>query len=108
MKRLCYIIAPFLTVIFVLCFFGAQGMAKEKVYQMKGQITAIDTAYSTVVIEVPLEGKMFTVGGPLCPQAILQKRGQSATLEDFMLGDEVVVKWKATEEGHIIEMMKSN
>jgi|GEM_PF-5806225 len=35
MKRLCYIIAPFLTVIFVLCFSGAQGMAKEKVYQMK-------------------------------------------------------------------------
>lgn len=35
MKKLCYIIAPFLTVIFVLCFSGTQGMAKEKGYQMK-------------------------------------------------------------------------
>lgn len=35
MKKPCCIIPPFLTVIFVLCFSGTQGMAKVKVYQMK-------------------------------------------------------------------------
>ncbi|MCK4391182.1 MAG: hypothetical protein KAV83_13200 [Desulfobacterales bacterium] len=107
MKKSACIIAVFLTVIFTLCLFGTQGLASEKIYQMKGEITAIEPAYNTVVIEVPMGEKMFTVGGPLSSEAILKKGEQYVGLTDFVVGDQVTVKWKATDTGHIIIFLKA-
>ena len=61
MKRSPYFITLVLAVIFSLSFSGAQCWAGEKKYRMTGDITAIDLSHNTVVIEVPLAGKMFTV-----------------------------------------------
>ena len=65
------------------------------------------TAYNTVVIEVPVQGRLFTVAGPLSSEAILRKSGRPATLTDFVIGDQVTVKWRATDKGHIIEMLEA-
>ena len=86
--------------LFLLC---ASTIAAEKRYVMKGEIRAIELDYNTVVIEVPLGKKMFTVGGPLSSNAVLKKRGRLAKLADFLVGEVVTVRWKATEKGHIIE-----
>jgi hypothetical protein len=74
---------------------------------MVGDITALDLAYNTVVIEVPLEGRLFTVGGPLSHDAILRKGILSVDLVDFMVGDRVTVEWKASEEGHLVFMLQA-
>jgi len=107
MKRSPYFTTLILAVIFSLYFSGAQSWAGGKKYKMTGDITAIDLTHNTVVIEVPLAGKMFTVGGPLSSKAILKKGGQSVGLADFQVGDRVIVIWEATEQGHLILSLKA-
>jgi len=81
----------------------AESSVWGKTYQMRGKITVIEPAHSTAVIEVPLEKGMFTVAGPLSEYAVLRNRGASAALTDFVSGDEVIVRWRATGQGHIID-----
>ncbi len=112
MKRNSFL---FLTLIFCLtsilaagaCLVGNAKAADAKVYKMVGKITAIDLDYNTVVIEVPLGKKeTFTVGGPLAKDAIIEKKGvKNPSLKDFKVGDEVVVKWEPTPNGHLIKML---
>ncbi|UCE55789.1 MAG: hypothetical protein JSV31_10150 [Desulfobacterales bacterium] len=94
-----------LWVAFIFCISPASG--SEKIYLMSGTIKAIDQAHNTVVIECPLAGKRFTVGGPMSAGAVLKKGSRSASLSDFSEGERVDVKWRSTEKGHVIEMMKS-
>jgi hypothetical protein len=86
------------------CLFAAPA---GKIYVASGDIKAIELKFNTVVIEAPMGKHMFTVGGPLAPDAILTKGGKKAALEDFSPGDRVSVKWKTTERGHLILKMKS-
>jgi hypothetical protein len=105
MKRLTGIIV--LAIIFSLSFCGAQCWSAEKIYQMAGDISAIDLEYNTVVVEVPLKGKMLTVGGQLSSEAVLKKGGHLVNLSEFNTGDRVMVKWKLTEEGHTILLLNA-
>ena len=105
MKRSSYIIV--LATIFSLSLFGAQSWASERIYQMVGDITAIDLEYNTVVVEVPLAATSFTIGGPLSSEAVLERAGQSVALADFQEGDRVTVKWEATGEGHVILLLRA-
>ncbi len=107
MKRSPYFTTLLLAVIFSFSFSGAQSWAGEKKYRMTGDITAIDLTHNTVVIEVPLAGKTFTVGGALSSEAILKRGGQSVGLADFQVGDRVIVIWEATEQGHLILSLKA-
>lgn len=102
MKRSAYIITFVLAVIFSLSSYGAHCWAGERIYEMPGDITAIDLGFNTVVVEVPIAGKSFTVGGPLSPDASLKRGGRTIRLSDFRVGDRVIIKWNATEKGHII------
>jgi hypothetical protein len=96
-KRVC------IALVMVLGLLGSASIswAAEERYKMTGYITAIDCAYNTVVIEVPMVGKT-TVGGPLASGAVLESRGHSVGLGDFQVGDQVVVTWKHTDKGHLI------
>ena len=94
-------------VIVFLTSSATQTWAGKEVVKMVGEITAIDLAHRTVVVEV-LVGKavvgeqLFTVGGPLSPDAELKRGGRPAELEDFKVGDRVTVLWKTIETGHLI------
>ena len=77
-------------------------MGAGKTYVMSGKVTAVDTAYNTIVIDVPMGKEIFTVAGPLSPKAVLRKGGKLAHLSSFMVGESVKVKWQATDEGHLI------
>jgi hypothetical protein len=74
-------------------------------YLMTGKISAIDLAYDTVVIEVPMVSKTFTVGGPLALDARVIKDDQTAGLDDFKVGEQVTVKWHSTPQGHVIDRL---
>ncbi len=77
-------------------------------YTMVGKISAIDSEYNTVVIDVPLSnGQVFTIGGPLAQNAVLKKGDKPASLKDFNVGEKVWVKWRSYENGHIIEVIKA-
>ena len=107
MRRSGYFITLVLAVILSLCFSGTQSLADEKIYQMSGEISAIDLDLNTVVIEVPLGERLFTIGGPLSYDAVLKRGGQSVGLGDFRRGDQVTVKWEATARGHLIRSLKA-
>jgi hypothetical protein len=89
-------------VVAVSLSFATQSVAGEELYKMTGYITAIDLEYRTVVIEVPMVGKTFTVGGPLASGAVLKKDGVLVGLGELQAGDQVVVTWKPTPDGHLI------
>jgi hypothetical protein len=93
------------TILLATFLFVFQAMAGEKVYLMTGKIAAINQDSNTVVIEVPLENGLFTVGGPLTSSAVLKKGGKSARLSDFKVGEQVKVRWRSTKNGHVIEMI---
>ena len=86
-------------------------MAEARIYslyKMTGKIAAIDHTYNTVVVDVPLaDGQVFVVGGPFAGNAVLKSQGREATLADFKVGEEVIVKWSPTPEGHLIRMMEA-
>jgi hypothetical protein len=89
-----------------LCLFGATALcvqAAAHVYTNRGEISAIDLTYDTVVVEVPMGDQMMTVGGPLVEGAELKKDNRSVSLGDFTVGETVTVKWRYTETGHRIE-----
>jgi hypothetical protein len=99
----CFILG----VLIFLLSAGGQGLCKEIVYNMKGKISAVEPANNTVVVQVPMkDGEIFTVGGPLAPDAIIRQGGRTATLADFFPGEEVTVKWKPVETGHLILMLE--
>ena len=54
MKKSVIFVTLILTVIISISLHPAQGLAAEKVYEMVGDITAVDLVHNTVVIEVPL------------------------------------------------------
>lgn len=76
-----------------------------KVFTMSGTLKAAEPQYNTAVVECPVGGQLFTVAGPLAPKVVLKKGGKSAQLSDFKAGEEVKVKWQATEKGHLILML---
>jgi hypothetical protein len=94
-----------LMILIAIFLFVYQAMAGEKIYLMTGKIAVINQNSNTVVIEVPLEKGMFTVGGPLSSSADLKKNGKSASLGDYSVGEQVKVRWRSTEKGHVIEMI---
>jgi hypothetical protein len=102
MRKGAYLSTIALFMVLALPCFAANSWAAERIYKMTGYIAAIDRAFNTVVIEVPMAGKTFTVGGPLAPDAKLKRGGHSADLADYLVGDQVVVTWKHTKEGHLI------
>jgi hypothetical protein len=104
-KKSVYLIMVALLLIFSLL--EAQSLARERIYEMRGKISAIDLTYDTVVIEVPLIGKTFTVGGPLAHDAVLERNDKPAQLSEFRIGEWVTVKWEHTEKGHLIVFLKA-
>jgi len=85
-----------------------QAEKEGKVFVMSGKITAINLPSDNVVIECPTNGQIFTVGGPLSPDAVLKIGGKSVRLGDFSVETPVTVKWKATENGPVILMLQAN
>jgi hypothetical protein len=107
MRRPVWFATVVLAAIFLLWFPGSQPLAAEKVFKMAGKIAAIDLDHNTVIVEVPVGERLFTVGGPLSPEAVLKRGGQSVGLADFRTGDRVTVTWEATERGHLILSLKA-
>lgn len=106
MRKSRDVIIGFIVLIFGFCLIGSSVLAAEKTYTMKGEVTAIETAGNTVVVEVPLGKKTFIVGGPISAKAVLKKGKTSVELKDFKVGDKVTVRWKASDKGHIIESLQ--
>ena len=102
MRKKAYFSILILSMVLAILGSAVTSWAAERLYKMTGHITAIDQAYKTVVIEVPMVGKIFTVGGSLAPNAKLERGGHSVHLADYTIGDLVVVIWKHTNEGHLL------
>ena len=94
-------------VVVVLAFLAtAPAIAFATTYNMTGKISAIDQSHQTVVIKCPLaSNQIFTVGGPLAPDAKLTKNMKKAALNDFMVGERVTVRWHSTPQGHVIDRL---
>ena len=70
-----------------------------------GDITGIDLASRTCVVEIPLGTRLFTVGGVVTPEAMLKRGGIKIGLEDFHVGDRVMVEWCKDQTGHWIHSL---
>jgi hypothetical protein len=79
--------------------------ADDRVHTLSGNITAIDLDYDTVVVDVPMGDQELTVGGPVVENAELSKNGREADLNDFEVGDRVVVTWERTDKGVLIQRL---
>jgi hypothetical protein len=98
-------VTVFVTAVVFAVLATAPTVVFGKTYLMTGKISGIDLAYDTVVIEVPMVSKTFTVGGPLAADAEVIKDDQAASLGDFDVGEQVTVKWHSTPQGHVIDRL---
>ena len=100
MKKSTKFIAFILTLFLVQLFAVAPAFSSVKTWVMTGKVSAIDHHYNTVVVEVPLaKGQIFTVGGPLAPNAVVKKAGKTASLNNFKIGEKVTVKFYNSKTG---------
>lgn len=102
MNRSSYFFTGVLAMLLVLYLGGTAALAAEKSYTMVGKITAIELASNTVVVDVPLAHRIFTVAGPLSAHPVLRIGHKRAKLDDFKVGNRVTVHWKATVDGHLV------
>ena len=85
--------------------FTSGAHAEGKVHSLRGEISGINLTHSTVVVQAPVGSQMFTVGGPLDPDATLSRNGSPADLKDFKVGETVTVRWRSTPNGHVNEAL---
>jgi hypothetical protein len=74
-------------------------------YKMTGEISTINLNEQIIVVEVPLGSQMFTVAGPLAPDAKLTRDNQPAELKDFNVGEKVTVIFHSSDKGHVIDRL---
>ncbi|MDY6854242.1 MAG: hypothetical protein SWO11_05980 [Thermodesulfobacteriota bacterium] len=82
---------------------GNKGSIK---YKIAGKISNIDVAHKTVIVEAQYGGKFFSIGGHISPHTVLKKGNQLGKLEDFIVGDHVVMKCQISNKGDIIQAIE--
>jgi hypothetical protein len=98
----------FLVVLAGVALLCTQGLAEEGVCRATGKIENIDAAGGVVAVEVLMGDTYCTIGGRLCPGAVLKKGGEPAALADFSAGDQVLVEWRHSNKECIIEALEAN
>ena len=105
MKKTAGFLFVSLVVVTALC---TQGVAGNGVCRSMGQIETVDSTRGIVSVEVLIGDTHCTIGGGLCPGAVLERGGEPAALADFSPGDQVLVEWKHTNKECIIEALEAN
>jgi len=108
MKRTAGVVFVSLIVVTAVCLLCTQGIAGEGACWAAGQIETVDPARSTVAIEVRIGDTYCTIGGRICPGAVLTRGGEPAALADFSAGDQVLVQWRHSNKACIIEGLEAN
>jgi hypothetical protein len=105
MKKLVIVTCIFLTTFLMLWFMISCSGADRAAFKNAGLISAIDPYSHKMHIELPLGPRNHMMMGTLNSNTVFQEDGHPATLSDFKEGDVVLVQWKATRDGKIIEFV---
>jgi hypothetical protein len=108
MKRTTGFVFVSLVVVAAVCLLCMQGIADEGVCRAAGKIETVDAARSTVAVEVLMGDTHCTIGGKICPGAVLKRGGEPAALADFSKDDQVLIEWRHSNKECIIEALEAN
>jgi hypothetical protein len=76
-------------------------------YMLSGKILDIDIVNRTITVEATFGEKHFSVRGYISAHAVFRKGNRLGKLEDFIVGDSVVVRYQISNQGDIIEAIES-
>ncbi|MBC8417979.1 MAG: hypothetical protein H8E10_05235 [Desulfobacterales bacterium] len=85
-----------------LCLFISTTLAADRVYAMKGEITAIKIAGAIGVVDVSMGKNSPTTGGNLSPHALVKEGTKTASADALELRDGDTVCWKTVDKGCLI------
>jgi len=88
-----------------ICLSGSAVLAAQNYHQMRGKISAITLSENTVVVKCPEGPTILTVGGQLGKNPVLLKGKKPVSIKDFKAGEHVLVGWKSTANGPVIERL---
>lgn len=108
MKRTASFVFLFLVVATAVCLLCTQSIADEGLCRCTGQIETVDATRSVVAVEVRMGDTYCTIGGRICPGAVLKKGGKPVALADFSAGDQVLIEWKHSNKECIIQALEAN
>ena len=92
---------------FIFILWGPEDLNAQEICIKQGEIRGLEIDSQTVVVEVPLGSRLYTVGGEISSDTALKKgEMKKALLRDFRVGDIVRVGWKKTETRHKIEFLE--
>lgn len=72
----------------------------------QGELINLDLEHQSVVVEVPLNGRVYTVAGRLSPETLVRKNDLATDLSAFKVGDSVKIGWRKTQKGHHIALFE--
>jgi hypothetical protein len=86
-------------------FSGSAALAAQETHELGGKISAITPSENIVVVKCPMGSTFLTVGGQLANKPALMKGDKPVSLKDFKVGEHVLVGWKSTANGPVIERL---
>lgn len=102
--RKFYVYYPVL-IIAAICLSGSAVLAAQEFHELGGKISAITPSENIVVVKCPEGSTILTVGGRLAKNPELLKGKKPVSLSDFKVGEHVLVGWKSTANGPVIERL---
>jgi hypothetical protein len=107
MDKSSYPIITLLALAFGHYLLSSFALAADKVYMMRGEITAIERTSNEVAIVAQDKNNKFRLNATISPNGVLKKSRKGVSLGDFLIGDKVTVQWRTTDTGHFIVALKS-
>jgi hypothetical protein len=104
-KSLNFYVYYSVLIIAAICLSGTAVLAAQNYHQMRGKISAITLSENIVVVKCPQGPTTLTVGGQLGKNPVLLKNNKPVSLKDFKTGEHVLVGWRSTANGPVIERL---
>ena len=92
-------------IIAAIGFSGSVALASQDMHELGGKISAINLSENIVVVKCPVGSTFLTVGGQLANKPVLMKGDMSVSLNDFKVGEHVLVGWKSMANGPVIDRL---
>ena len=107
MKKLCIASSIFFIAFLVFCNMNSCSNATRGAIVNQGKIMTIDPTLQKVYVEILMGMRPYIIMGEVNSDTIFLKDNHGASLSDFSEGELVIVQWRDTKGGQVVELIEA-
>lgn len=107
MKKLRVAISILFIAILVICNMNSCSNVSRGALVTEGKIITIDPALQKVYVKILMGMRPYIIMGECNSDTIFLKGDHAACLSDFSEGERVIVRWRDTKDGQVIELIEA-